>query len=321
MQPTSYFRNTNPETPIDRTSLIPAIHGRSEKYVAIDSNQLVDELTKNGFQLRQVSASKSRTAKGQMHLIRMTAPKGFGTEEDSAYPELIIRNSYDGSSPFVVSLGLFRQVCSNGLTIKTADFGDFKTRHIGEPAKIAKQLTMEFCDKLPEVYTQYQRLTGTIWTEEQVKEFAMKAAKLRSTAQFTDNDIEQLLASTRSEDEGNTVWAVFNRVQEKLQNGGYKLEAEKRTKKEVRNPWAIKNLNSGLFDIVAEMLDEGNNEPDITEDVAIQAAIMEVEEVLDVVPPKKVRRMVDGKRVTVDNPAYIEYLEFMEAKMDELATA
>jgi hypothetical protein len=75
----------------------------------------------------------------------------------------------------------------------------------------------------------------------QVKEFAKKAAKIR----FGDEvkiDVNELLTVERNEDAGDSLWTVFNRVQEKLVTGkfSYKMGAK------LRKARAIKNFNQDL---------------------------------------------------------------------------
>jgi len=56
-------------------------------------------------------------------------------------------------------------------------------------------------------------------TEEKAIEFAMKAAALRFKRIFTEKEAKVLLASERFADDDNTLWAIQNRIQEKLING------------------------------------------------------------------------------------------------------
>ena len=49
-----------------------------------------------------------------------------------------------------------------------------------------------------------------------IKKFAYNAAKLRFNKDDDKFDIDALLKVNRTEDEGNDVWTVFNRIQENL---------------------------------------------------------------------------------------------------------
>ena len=56
-------------------------------------------------------------------------------------------------------------------------------------------------------------------SDELAVEFALKAAQLRFGKEAKLSP-EMLLFVERQEDAGNSMWAVLNRVQEKLVNGG-----------------------------------------------------------------------------------------------------
>jgi hypothetical protein len=57
---------------------------------------------------------------------------------DFVNPELRVLNSYDLAWPFVVDLGAYRQICSNGLTIGTVLL-QLRKRHVSELNRIALQ--------------------------------------------------------------------------------------------------------------------------------------------------------------------------------------
>lgn len=98
-------------------------------------------------------------------------------------------------------------------------------------------------------------------TEPQMKKFAEKALKIKMKeeklpATFGES-ITRLLEVERKEDEGSSLWAVLNRVQEKLTHGSYKITS---TKGKVRKAVGIKNfqndikLNQGLWKLAEQYL-------------------------------------------------------------------
>ncbi len=81
-------------------------------------------------------------------------------------------------------------------------------------------------------------------------EFAKQAALLRFTSKSYNEDnidkvvhIDELLDATRKEDNGNAVWEVFNRVQERLVNGNYHYMG---TKDKPRKARPIKNFKQNF---------------------------------------------------------------------------
>ena len=76
----------------------------------------------------------------------------------------------------------------------------------------------------------------------EIKKLAYDAAKLRFKEDDDKFDIDALLKVNRTEDEGNDVWTVFNRIQENLTH-------------DVKNKEEDIKLNKQLFNLVnAEMV-------------------------------------------------------------------
>jgi hypothetical protein len=82
-------------------------------------------------------------------------------------------------------------------------------------------------------------------TPEQQYEFATKAIEARfgEEKQLPAEEIDNLLAAERKEDEGNNVWVVLNRVQEKLTSGGF---GYLNAKGKVRKSRAVKNFTQDI---------------------------------------------------------------------------
>jgi hypothetical protein len=198
----------------------------SSKYVAISSQKLINDLQSNGFELSGFQAKK-KGAKSSAHLIRMRYNKELILNGETLYPEVVIRNSFDGTVGFECSMGIFRFVCSNGLTVSDSRFDSkiFKVRHFGKKAMdisekvISGEIVANFFELLPKLEEYVLQQMSVNLTEEKAIEFAMKAAALRFKRAFTENEARLLLVSERFADDDNTLWAIQNRLQEKLING------------------------------------------------------------------------------------------------------
>jgi hypothetical protein len=83
-------------------------------------------------------------------------------------------------------------------------------------------------------------------TEEQMTDFATKASALRTKKTVNIMDV---LTPTRTEDQGNDLWVVFNRVQEKILGGSYTSGGRKA--RSVKNFQKDIQLNEQLF-VLAE---------------------------------------------------------------------
>ena len=106
----------------------------SEHYVHIPTSRLLNDLTVLGWECIEAVAikrqKKSAAREGyQKHMLRF---RNYAYEiEGGLFPEIILTNSHEGTSQFVFRAGLYRFVCSNGLVIADAEFGQVKVRHMG----------------------------------------------------------------------------------------------------------------------------------------------------------------------------------------------
>lgn len=196
----------------------------SAKYTAVNTATLLSQFEANGYEVGSVSSArvKDQAKQGfQKHLIRLR-PAGTVMTKDSYVPEIVIKNSYDGSSSYQIMLGLFRIVCANGLVTGTA-FESFRVRHVGDimpqilvaTEKVAKQLPL---------------LAGTVqhWSSVQLEqatqlEFARQASGLILPEGAVMPRYADLLRVRRYADNANDLWSVYNRVQETIIRGGLRF--------------------------------------------------------------------------------------------------
>lgn len=221
----------------------------SSKYTKISTNQLCAALEKEGFVLSKIQQGKSHTG---THVVRMQHSQEINLNGDICKPEIVIINSFDAKSSFKVKLGVFRYICSNGLTIGTT-WGEFKVRHTGTADQIAKQITLEFADRIPQIISTVEKMQETTLTEEQAVDLAMKAAKSRWEKEFTPAQAKQLLSVARPEDGGYGLWEVYNRVQENILNGA-KVQGVRMSNKPIKAAQRYENINSEIFQSAFEFV-------------------------------------------------------------------
>lgn len=228
----------------------------SDRYVIIDSEKLINELTKRGFILRDIKQAKSGQGR---HVVRMRTEAATEINGEKLFPEIIIMNSYDRKCGFSVETGIFRLVCSNGLTVRVPGTnGDFyKTTHIGEPAKMAEEITVRFTENLEHVFGVHKVMAAKKLTDKQKIALAIRAAEIRWNETFTPAEAKKLLAAARPEDKGNDAWRVFNVLQEHTVMGGVQLEGMKRVPKPVNRARANYQINLELFEAAYEMATTG----------------------------------------------------------------
>ena len=226
--------------------------GLSKHYSFVPTMNVVNDLRALGYEVvdaKQVKARKKSTNGYQKHMLTFEHPK-YKVEGREEYPQILLTNSHDGGNAFTLSAGIFRLVCSNGLVIKTEDYGSARLVHKGYSFEAVQKLVKEFEETVSEVLNKITEMKKVQLTKEQQIEFAKKAALLRFTAKSYNEDniadvvnIDDLLNVDRKEDAGNGLYEVFNRVQESLINGKYTYLG---TKDKPRKARPIKNFKQNI---------------------------------------------------------------------------
>ncbi len=131
--------------------------------------------------------------------------------DDYIFPELQLFNSYDTTWPFIVLVGAFRFVCSNGLVIGEK-FLDIRKRHVIDFDKI--QLEQQIFSALEKINSQADQWKQ--WTDRKLTQATytqiMKTMKFGKKA---TEEIEQRIQKEAQEVHDNrfpvlTLWIFFN---------------------------------------------------------------------------------------------------------------
>ena len=225
--------------------------GLSKHYSFVPTVNVINDFRSLGYEVvdaKQVKARKKSTDGYQKHLITFEHPK-YKAEGNKEYPQILLTNSHDGGNAFTLSAGIFRLVCSNGLVIKTEDYGSARLVHKGYSFEAVQKLVKEFEKTADEALTKVTAMKEVDLTKDLQIEFAKEAALLRfkSKSFNMDNigkvvDLDDILNAERKEDEGDRLWEVFNRVQESIING--KFHYLSNTKRRKARP--IKNFKQNI---------------------------------------------------------------------------
>ena len=236
----------------------PAQHINLNRYKFTPTTEVISHMNDLGFVLTNAkqSATKQDLRKyWGTHIVEFQHPdltiKGSdGTME--AKPTVVLLNSHDGVTPIKFEMGLFRLVCSNGLMIKSQDFGGFNERHTKLDFNSVRSLITEKVDGLQNVVGKISQWNQIEMTPAQRTAFAVEAIGMRlsSDRKVEDYEIHGILNARRSEDSPNTLWHVYNRVQENLIRGGF--EMNNRTARPITNPIQDMVLDQGLWQIAEQ---------------------------------------------------------------------
>lgn len=220
----------------------PAAH-LSPRYVHVDSEQVVDAMCAEGFEVASVQTAKNRSATSNAfgrHMIDFRHPD-MPTIGD-AVPRIVFVNSHDGSTRASALAGVFRFVCSNGLVVGNTMYQE-KLRHSGAAATTLVERMQALAKNTAPLFQQIDRWSHKGMTTARSREFAKMAAQLRwgDAERFT---VEDLLQVRRAEDDRGDLWTVFNRLQETTTQG-HGLEGLTRTGR-VTSARPLKEIQANL---------------------------------------------------------------------------
>lgn len=239
----------------------------SDRYAYLPTYRVVRDMRNLGFVPVSVKEGKKRQPDGRqyaMHEIRFqrsdhmqaVAEAGLG----GLIPQTLLRNSHDTTTPVSVEAGSLRVACLNGMCHPGEEFGGFRIRHVGDESKrqdeFQKGMTiiLEKLNRVVEVAGVWRKLT---LSPTLIDKFSKAALLARGTA--LDIGPEWVQHVRRPEDEGNNLWAVYNRAQENLSKGGMPGRAttgRRSTLKSISTLAVDVDFNRKLWTLASELANE-----------------------------------------------------------------
>jgi hypothetical protein len=195
---------------------------RSDRYTRIPTSEVLAALRGQSFMPFMVCQSRSRLpgrAEFTKHLIRLRHASQITSAEAH---EIVLVNSHDGSSSYQLMSGLLRFVCQNGLVCGDT-LTDVRIPHKGDVTERVIEGAFRVLDEVPRVAGQVEAMKAIPLSSDEQRVFARAALELRfdvgesRPAPVTEN---QVLEVRRSADADDSLWVIFNRLQECLVRGG-----------------------------------------------------------------------------------------------------
>lgn len=257
--------------------------GVSKKYAFISTKQVVDEFARRGWTPTFIRESRSYAPARvgyQKHIIRFRE-EGKKLVKGELIPEIAFGNSHDTSTKARMCMAYFLVKCENGLIVPDSliDDLDLSIRHVGDVAskvKLAIEAVNEYSNPIRKEIKRYKEWEFSPITAVDDKRypngiipFAEDAIDIR----YPGNEDRarrvssiELLRPVRRSDEGNSLWKVFNVIQEKFQKGTYHIfkssdetdimdeEALRRARmsKPLKDVKEIIRVNMGLWELMHE---------------------------------------------------------------------
>lgn len=218
-----------PNVPLTDSELrrVPSIFSESaensvsQKYSYISTKEILNKLDKEGWKpyyAKQTISHNKEMLPYQKHLIGLRH-ESFSFEEDSDFqPQLLLINSHNRSKAFQMNIGIYRFICSNGLTIGEDMFEPIKFKHIGideiDFDSVFHKVINGFNqskEKIIEMKSVQLSHDEKMWFAEEVLKQNKKEDKILP---------EHLLLHRRKSDNKSDIWSVLNIIQENLIKGG-----------------------------------------------------------------------------------------------------
>lgn len=221
----------------------------SDKYSFVPTFELLENFEREGWTVSQVN-QLGRGGHGA-HQIRMTNAE-LPKVGDSLF-QAIIKNSHNGTKALTIGAGLYRLVCSNGLTIPTSLAQQFTIRHKNVNMDDVRRITDDLAKQLPIISNSVKSFENREMKSFEAQEFMTKAMMLRwEKGSIPKMDINKMLEPKREGDVGNSLWKVFNVAQEKLTRGGEQYQTQRgrfSMVRELKNFDRVNSINTKLWEM------------------------------------------------------------------------
>ncbi len=246
----------------------PAVSG---KYIQANTATVISDMEKLGWY--PVEAKQCRQKKGSkgirsFHMVVMESndvkTSILGVDGNvEAKVRIIIQNSHDGFNSFRFMVGVYRFVCENGVVVADAQFADFSIRHINYSFEELRGIVARVMEGIPATVSSINKMNSTILTDAQKQEMAVETLKIRKGLSKEDRitvnneTINELLTPIRQEDEGNSLWNVFNVLQEKMIKGTFFAPGKNGKNRKQRPITSIKkdlDYNQRLWEVASQYM-------------------------------------------------------------------
>lgn len=241
----------------------------SDKYVFVNTESIMDDMQALGWY--PVSANQRKPRLGvqtrfSSHMIIFQNPDlQITSQEEKLAPSIILINSHDGTRTFQFRMGIYRLVCSNGLVIPAEEYTSFRIRHMGYTFDQLKESMTKAVERISEKVQVINKMIERQLTEEEQMALALDALLIRAGVSvesteapaFTADTLKEVLKPARKEDEGNNLWVVFNRVQEAVTRGGFRVEIEGKKSRPLNKIKSFEKdfkVNEELFEAALQIL-------------------------------------------------------------------
>jgi hypothetical protein len=192
------------------------MNGLSSRYTFVPTTEIIAGLREKAWLPVDAEQQRARSELRfgfQKHLIRFRRAEQMQTL-DEWNAELVLTNSHDAGCAYILQVGIFRRLCSNGLVVSDQEFEAIRFRHAHLRTEEVVAASLRILEYVPRLGALIERFRDRQLDDSQALLFARNALLLRyDSLEQSPIDARTLLLPRRAEDQGNNLWATFNRVQ------------------------------------------------------------------------------------------------------------
>ena len=234
-----------------------AMIGLSSRYKFVPTVDIVNGLREKNWVPVAVEEQRVRISERQgfqKHLVRFRRTEQMHTL-DEWNAELVLINSHDAGCAYILQIGIYRRLCSNGLVVSGENYEAIRFRHAGLQAIDVVHASFRILDYVPRITLSIDRFRNHKLTESEMATFAKKALSLRyDEPEQSPIEPATLLTVRRLEDQSTDLWTVYNRIQENLERGGLSdnrrdRRGHLRTMRSLRGIDSRVSLNQALWNL------------------------------------------------------------------------
>lgn len=214
--------NRAPSIGATRADINPA-----STYQFISTRNTLEHVLENGWSI--VGASSAGRTLGAQHRVTLVRNEDLENENDEGILRIELFNSHNKTKRFMMAIGFFKWACSNGLIAAFGPAESIRTKHRFSDSRLEnimgqiQESSQHFPQILNVIDSFKQRRLSEVEQTEYAK-FAIMSRYLYRKAlpgSFKDmtNMAQKMLSVRRQEDNGDTAWQVYNRVQENIVRG------------------------------------------------------------------------------------------------------
>lgn len=203
------------------------IEGVSSRYAFVPTYSVLDTFREAGYYPIMASESKVRNNENnqgyQKHIIQFRSLDNLlRPNSNEEYADIVLTNSHNRSSSFILDLAFFRMICSNMLVVPSHSFSHHSIVHSGFNISKVNTAINEVTAYMPRIKSEIEKFKLIRLSLIEQYSLANAAIDIRFDKKLHEVNAKEFLKITRDEDEMPTLWNVFNRVQEAMIRGGAK---------------------------------------------------------------------------------------------------